>query len=87
MHRRRMYTGEKAKVVAAVWGTELRQFLAALAILHLDNLKNTVGCFGKRRVEEWDAKQPILQLVLVQNNWPEHQRRPLPSLLYKSLYG
>ena len=29
---------EKAKVVAASWGTELLRFLAALAILHQDNL-------------------------------------------------
>ena len=32
--RRRINTDEKAKVVAAVWGTEMIQFLAALAILH-----------------------------------------------------
>ena len=31
-HRRRIKTEEKAKVVAAVWGTELIQFLAALAV-------------------------------------------------------
>ena len=37
-HRRRMKTEEKAKVVSAVWGTYLVQFLAALAIWH-DNLK------------------------------------------------
>ena len=36
-HRRRINTEEKAKVVAAVWGTELIQFLAALAILHQDD--------------------------------------------------
>ena len=35
-HRGRIYTEEKAKVVAAAWGTELLQFLAALAILHQD---------------------------------------------------
>ena len=35
-----MYTEEKAKVVAAVWGTELIKFLAAPAILwHQDDLK------------------------------------------------
>ena len=39
-HRRRIYTEEKAKVVAVVWGTELIQFLAAPAILHQDDLKN-----------------------------------------------
>ena len=29
-----LYTEEKAKVVAAVWGTELIQFFAVIAILH-----------------------------------------------------
>ena len=38
-HRRRIYTEEKAKVVAAVWRTELIQFLAVLAFLHQDDLK------------------------------------------------
>ena len=33
-HRRRIYTEEKSKVVAAAWGTELIQFRATLAILH-----------------------------------------------------
>ena len=33
---RRIYTEEKAKVVAAVWGIECIQFLAALAVLHQD---------------------------------------------------
>ena len=32
--RRRVNTEEKAKVVAAVWGTEFIQFLSALAVLH-----------------------------------------------------
>ena len=41
MHRERriIKTEEKAKVVAAIWGTELIQFLAALAILHQDDWK------------------------------------------------
>ena len=34
VHRRRIRTEEKAKVVAAVWGAEFSQFVAALAILH-----------------------------------------------------
>ena len=29
-HRRRIYTEENAKVVAAVWGTEFIQFLSTL---------------------------------------------------------
>ena len=47
-HRRRIKTEEKAKVVAAVWGTEFIQFLAALAILHyrtiLENRMNSSFC-------------------------------------------
>ena len=35
-HKRRIKTEEKAKIVAAGWGTELIQFLAAQAILHQD---------------------------------------------------
>ena len=41
--RKRIYTEEKANVVAAVWGTELIQFLALLAILHQDDLKNKMN--------------------------------------------
>ena len=49
-------TEEKAKVIAAVWGTKLIQFLAASAIFHKDDLKKRMnritascwnGCFGK----------------------------------------
>ena len=32
-HRKRINTGEKAKVIAAVWGTKLIQYFAALAVL------------------------------------------------------
>ena len=32
-HRRRIETEEKAKVVAAVWGTEFIQFLVVLALM------------------------------------------------------
>ena len=42
-HRRRIYTEKKAKVVAAVWGTEFIEFLAALAILHQDDLKTRMN--------------------------------------------
>ena len=44
MGRKKIMTEEKAKVVAAVWGTELIQFLAALAILHQDDLKIRMNC-------------------------------------------
>ena len=42
IHGRRIKTEESAKVVAAVWGTELIQFLAALAIFFLKKRANTV---------------------------------------------
>ena len=42
-HRRRIYSEEKEMVVAAAWGTELLQFLAALDNLHQDDWKNTAG--------------------------------------------
>ena len=38
-HGRRIKAEEKAKVVASVWGTELIQFLSALAIFHKEGLK------------------------------------------------
>ena len=37
--RGRIYTEEKSKVFAAVWGTAFIQFLAVLAILHQDDMK------------------------------------------------
>ena len=42
-HRRRKKTKEMAKVVAAVWGTELIKFLAVLAIVHQNDLKTLTG--------------------------------------------
>ena len=40
MHRRRIFTEEEAEVVVASWGTEFIQFLAALAILHQNELNS-----------------------------------------------
>ena len=37
-------TEEKRKVVIAVLGTELIQFLSMLAIIHQDDLKNRMNC-------------------------------------------
>ena len=42
--RRRIYTEEKAKVVAAVWGLEFIQFLAALAVMQKDDMKKRMNC-------------------------------------------
>ena len=43
-HRRNIYTEDNAKVVAAVWGTEFIKFLATLAILHQDDMKDMMNC-------------------------------------------
>ena len=43
-HRRRIYTEDKEKVVASVWGTECIRFLAALAVLHQDDMKKMINC-------------------------------------------
>ena len=56
-------TEEKAKVVAAVWGTELIQLHVALAILHLDDLKK-----GMCSSYHPGAIYLILQIVLVPNS-------------------
>ena len=45
LHRSRNYTEDKAKVVAAVWGTECIKFLATLAVvLHQDDAKKRMHC-------------------------------------------
>ena len=43
VYRRRINTEEKAKVVAAVWGTVFIQFLAALSLLPRDDLKKMMN--------------------------------------------
>ena len=53
-HRRRIKTEEKVKDVAAVWGAEFIQFLAALAIFHKDEF------------EEKDEFILFLQIIPVQ---------------------
>ena len=74
--RRRIKTEEKAKVVASVWGSELFQLLAALAIFHQDNLQKRMsritatwqnGCFGKmddHRVHTIPNPHPTIMDVL-----------------------
>ena len=62
-HRGRINTEEKAKIVAAVWGTEFIQFLAALAILDFRTiLKNRMNSsFSSNHP---GAIHPILQIIL-----------------------
>ena len=72
------------------------QFLAALDILHQDDLKNRLN-LHKDELKNRGANQPIPQLVLAKIATvarqgieailsPKKQRRPLPSLLYKSFF-
>ena len=70
---RRIKTEEKAKVLAAVWGTEVIQFLAALAILKKGmNLSYFSYCHAwcKSSYSTYrpGAIHPIHQIVLVQNS-------------------
>ena len=62
--RRQIYTEEKAKVVAAVWGTELIQLLAAQAILHQYDLKNRMNSYFSSFHP--DAIYPFLYIIRVQ---------------------
>ena len=48
----RHQTEEKAKVVAAVWGTEIMKFLAALDIFHQDDCEEEDGQ-RKGFLEKW----------------------------------
>ena len=65
MHRRRIKTEEKAKIVAAVWGAEFIQFLAALAICTWTFLKNRMNSFCS-------SNHPgAIHPILVQNSYVE----------------
>ena len=63
-HRRRIKAEKKAKVVAAVWETVMNQFLAALAILHQDDLKK--GLNSSYSSYRPGANNYIIHIVLVQ---------------------
>ena len=63
-HRRRIKAEKKAKVVAAVWETVMNQFLAALAILHQDDLKK--GMNSSYSPYRPGAIYPFLHIVLEQ---------------------
>ena len=66
-HRIRIYTEEKAKVVAAVWGKEFMKFLVTLAILHQDDLKNSMNSsFSSYHP---GAIYPFLHIIWVQNSY------------------
>ena len=66
-YRRRINTEEK--VVDAVWGTEFIPFLAALAVLHHDDLKITVGWMAPGWFEEKHEFIPFFKIVPLQNSY------------------
>ena len=72
---------------AAVWETEFIQFLAALAILNQYNWKNRMNSFCSSYHP--GTIHYFLHIKLMQLNKfcpPKQQRRPLPSLRYKSFF-
>ena len=64
-HRRRVNTEAKAKVVAAVWGTELIKFLVAQSILHEDNLKERIS----RPLKIIVLTKTFLQQIILAAKW------------------
>ena len=78
-HRRRIKTDEKAKVVAAVWGTELIQNLAELAI----PLGWFEGWLEKWLLGKMDALKKIVDYpVNTRPNLHPTQMDVLPKLLF-----
>ena len=68
-HRRRLKTEEKAKVLAAVWGEEFIQFLAALAVLSgmiLNNRMNSSFSFKSSWCNSsYEKRRPLTFLLAV----------------------
>ena len=79
-HRRRMTTEAKAKVVAAAWGIELIQFLAALAFLHHDDLKKRMNKITATWRDGWLKKW----LIHIASN---HHPPMLPGLTYNCWFA
>ena len=63
----RIKTEENAMDVAVVWETELIQFIAAVAILHQEDLKK--GINSSYCSYHPGAIHPILHIVMVQNSY------------------
>ena len=63
-NRRRIYIEETTKVVAAVWGKEFYQFIAARAILRHVNLKNRMNSSFSSHPP--GAILPFFHFILVQ---------------------
>ena len=64
-HLRKIYKEGKAKVVIAVWATELIKFLAALSIFHRNDLKNRMRKKCILSFIHPGAIHPFLHIILV----------------------
>ena len=94
MHRRRINTEEKAKVVASVWEEEFIPFLAALTVLPRTIFKNRMNsslsfksswCNSSYYSKSSQAKK-LAQLGMEYILPPKQKRRPLPFLLSSSFF-
>ena len=84
-HRRRINTEEKATVFASAWGTELIQFLAALAILHQDDLKKRMNRIKATWRNEMLWKMDEQPVRTTPPNHQPYQSGYLPNLFKSSL--
>ena len=77
-HKRSLKTEEKAKVVAAVWGTKFIQFSAALQIWHQDDLKKRMNTYVEERtLGRMDASEKLMIIWLT-----PHQTTTLPKWIF-----
>ena len=61
-----MYAEEKAKVVAAVWGTTFIQFLAELTILPQDDMKKRVNSsYFSTQIKSEDRIRVLVYIFIV----------------------
>ena len=83
LHRRRIYTESKAKVVVSVWGVEFIKFLAALAVLPRSIWKNGMNSsFSSKSTEANQLARQGIDL----NSVPQTDPLPLPLILSPSFF-
>ena len=94
-HRRRIDTKENAKVIAAVWGTELIKLFAVLCGYSIlprgRNVKNRMNSSSSFK-SFWCNSSYMIQIVQYKGNWinsfpPKQKRRPLSFLLSLSFFN
>ena len=72
-HKRSLKTQEKAKVVAAVWGTKFIQFSAALQIWHQADLKKRMNTYVEERtLGRMDASEKLMIIWFTVHTTPNY---------------